>query len=260
MPRTRSRSYPAIELQEANQILRERLGELKQQGGMKHQEIAALLGYSSTSGGLGVRKIAALASYGFLEKNKGVYSLSSFGKYVQDLEPQGHAWAAAIGSAFYKPSLFEDLILTYQASGWLPENLPETLEENFQIAHNASRTAARIFLKSGQFAGVLDGHRIRQASASADIDAPKDQGSLAAAASGERPAPRVQSRFHLTAGKLAVFSLELPEEMTEEDYALIHKHLNYQASHYASLLSSRTVTKPPEPLPFRGRRGISRNT
>ena len=262
MKRTRSRAYPAIALQDAYQILRESLGILGPHG-KKRQEIAALLGYSSTSGGLGVRKIAALANYGLLEKRGDVYTLSAFGGYLRGLEPQGRDWAAAISSAFHKPSLFEDLVLTYRACGRIPNNLPEVLEEHFQIAHNASKMAARIFLKSGQFAGALDGHSILPTGTPVGIEKLESHASATSALPEDPPAESSQSasaQFKLSGRKRAFFSLELPDELADEDYLRIQQHLTYWASHFASFRHSDTVEETREPLPFRGKKGLSRNT
>ena len=238
--RQRSRAYPAIELREAFQILIERLRALL--GVLKPKsEVASLLGYSSTSGGLGVRKIVALVSYGFLEKRGNRYTVSSFGEYLLSLDRQGREWDRAIRSAFLRPPLFEELMSTYKASRRLPVNLSEVLESQFEITPKASSSVASVFLKSGQFAGALDGLEIvpeevfaEQTSLaqvslarSEEAEPGKTTSAVAAALPPVLGPESIYAKFGLPRRRTAVISVEMPDDADDEDRRIVLRQLNY---------------------------------
>lgn len=148
----RSRAYPAMDLEEASGSLRKILASEWRE--RTRAQVAEALGYASGSSGIAVRKVAALGHFGYLRYRNGLYSPTELAIRVVSAERR-EDMEAALRQAFMEPALFRDVLFKYEVLGRLPWRLADALADH-GITASAKEEAARILLRSGTYAGVLD--------------------------------------------------------------------------------------------------------
>lgn len=238
--RVRSNAYPGIDLEQAANML---LGDLQSLDGTRQtrDDLARMLGYSSGSGGVAARKIAGLVHYDFLslDRRKGCYVLSSFGRYVRELVPEGPEWEAALRAAFQRPVLFKDIVEMHAAAGKLPPDLAETLARDHGIRPKASHDAARIFMASGLYAGVVEPNGVLKVERPPSKVVPVPRVGLPSVRPRDTsvPAGLEETRptdthtltwsFPLPGRPNARMSLELPSNLTEEEFEVLQRNLDF---------------------------------
>ncbi len=158
MKKSRSRAYPAIDLEEAYSLFQNEFADLGAEP-QARKTLVGLLGYSSSSGGIAGRKVAALVQYGFVERHGDSYSVSKFGDYLRTLKAGSRALDSAIETAFFKPPLFREIVAEYERFGTLPNDFQELLAKHFRIAPRACSQVEQIFVSSAIFADVLNAGR-----------------------------------------------------------------------------------------------------
>lgn len=242
MPRkARSRAYPALSLREAADAVTHLRGVLGG-GAWDRQPLAEALGHRNAAGGPGARKIAALTQFGLLRRRNGRYSFTELGETLALFRDQDEL-GGALRQALRQPPLFAALCRRYEPEGRLPSQLHHALVRDHGITPAASGLAAEIFLRSAQYAGVVDveGRFVATAPVTASPASPAAGPEIAAArevreaGSPERPtrarradeealAPG-QQRFEIALGGGRRAVLVLPASPTSRDLALLRKQL-----------------------------------
>lgn len=237
--RQRSRSYPGYDLQECVELaalIRAGLGS-----GV-HDRLALATAIGSTGlTGASTRKIAALAQFGLIVKASEGYSLSSLSERitrpVHDAER-----GEAIAEAFVQPDLYRDVLEGFQSDGRIPAMLSSILVRFHRIQDAAANDAARIFLDSGRYAGVIDeeGRIVKQSplkempTATDRDDLRQDQaiddpqGDLVgkiidAIPSKSHPTMEQEFKWALTQGRTA--RLSVPVDLCANDIRLLKKQI-----------------------------------
>jgi hypothetical protein len=130
-------------------------------------ELMKAMGYAGNSGPSG-RAVASLGYFGFIEKVSGSeYKVSDLGMRSIYTEPSNKA---ALREAALEPSLYAQLYERYKAST-LPElaQLKNTLVLSYKINDTSAETAAKDFMATMRFAGLLgDNGKLGDIEAEAD--------------------------------------------------------------------------------------------
>lgn len=233
----RSKAYPVLALEPAVDAVLTVLEELGK-GAHDRDSVAQALGYGKGHG-LAARKVAALVQYGLLTLSQAGYAPSPLAErlwHPVDANERNHALVEACTS----PTLFHALLQRYAEDGQVPGALRNILVREYGITSKAATDAAKNFIESARFAGLLDGeNRFRTAQPEHDSDAePVSSGSPVATDSqrrtenpaqprggpGRQPgeaAPGSQS-FQL-ALSTGTARLELPARITRKDLAKLRK-------------------------------------
>ncbi len=263
MKKSRSRAYPAVDLEEAIEIFRGRLAKLDAEP-IARDWIVEALGYSSSSGGIAGRKVAALVQFGFIERRGNLYAVSKFGDYVRTLKPGSPDWEAAMKTAFFRPLLFQEIVAAYEHFGRLPSYLRDLLAKNFRIAENACRQVEELFVASAIFAKILTaGRRFITKENEKILSSVEQQRDDPPAASAQGPSRRRSHELILEPGEAVVgpwrypmpsgtsfaVAFVLPENLTEEDHTFISNQLPRTAE---SLRDLRPPVRPVRPQPVPG--------
>src|SRR5262249_29168984 len=115
----RSRAYPLVDLQVANELLRTKLTALGE-ASVDRDDLAKTLGYSSAQGGVAARKIGALVQYGLLTRQSKLYRMSRLGRQLLSLKAGSPDFKSALQVALEGPMLFRQLLERYRPEGRLP--------------------------------------------------------------------------------------------------------------------------------------------
>jgi len=164
---TRSRSNPALSLEEAFARLEKMKEEIGLNGPFSRETVVKGIGYSSVSGTSG-RAVAALVHYGMLDRLKDMYTLSELGKKylvpTSDIERE-----QAIEDAALQPTLFKDVFDDYVGQV-LPNKLANILTVKYGIQYKVAGSAVKIIESSFRFAGLLGNNNIlaRKVTATSD--------------------------------------------------------------------------------------------
>jgi hypothetical protein len=245
---SRSRSYPAINLPEALEVLRKQVEGLGE-GAHDREAIAQALGYTSGTSGIAARKIAALVQFGLLWNQRGLYEPTKLAREIL-AERDENRLKEKLRAAFLHAGLFHEIVQDYLAKGQVPRLLAHALR-SYRIVHNARDEVARIFMDSALHARVMDSNGIFEKDFFASMgQAPPEE----PAAPAEEPAVEEESphaspqpsefegqvlRFYLTDGKLARWLL--PLRLNEQDLAILRAQLTM-------LETQVQVNKPAAPL------------
>jgi len=223
--RTRSRAYPAIPLIAAVEAVRQLVGSLSWAAN-ERDAVARAWGYKNGKSGQAGRKIAALRQYGLLRSEKKQYLPTRLARRIVSNDPA--ELQEARREAFLEPSLFKELVATYQPEGRLPSALPEVLTNKHGISDSAKHDVAEIFLASGQLAGVLNasGEFLpKRPEPGTAVLNPTAQGH--SHAGNESRPEKILSRqvyqMRLTGQRFA--ELTLPTNLNAKDLQLLRKHL-----------------------------------
>lgn len=229
MSRERSTAYPILELASAVRIVREDLRNLGEEA-MNREALARRLKYQSGSGGLAARKIGALVQYGQLTRSGGLYRLSLLAVRLQGIEEAEAEYRQIVQAAFERPPLFRRVLSRFRLEGRLPADFPRVLASDFGITEKASQEAAGVFVRSAQFAGVLnaDGRFVPLAA---------DSGT--AGQVGESAHDSTTFTWHLP--DLRAAALKVPLEVTAQDGELLESQLKAKAERLGELLGTSAV-------------------
>lgn len=256
MKKSRSRAYPAIDLEEAYSLILGKLSDLGVES-QTRQKLVAKLGYSSSSGGIGGRKVAALVQYGLIERHGNSYSVSKFGDYLRTLEAGSQAFESAIKTAFDKPPLFREIVTAYEQFGELPSDFCELLGKEFRIAPKACPQAEKIFVSSAIFANVLNPGRgfveKENVQLLESVDK-RDEVEAAASSSSAKPPRELKLepgesflgpwRHPLPSGLSFAVAFLLPQVLSEEDHDFILNQLKRIAESLRELRPPVEATGP----------------
>ena len=149
----RSSPYPGADLAscvDAVEKFKKQLGT----GSHDATAIAGAIANGKVTGPL-ARKIAAMVYFGLLEKSGKEYRLSDNSSKITNPFNVGEK-ESTIREAFTMPKLYATLLEKYSGEGEVPRQISNILHREHGIAESASKFAADIFLRSGQYAGVLD--------------------------------------------------------------------------------------------------------
>lgn len=223
MKKERSRSYPVLDLGLAYEILVVRLARLGSSR-LDREALAEILGYSSAGGGIAARKISALVQYGMLDYRDDLYELSPRAHRLQSFEAGSEEFLTAVRVALEKPALFKSILARYRPLGRIPEDLARVLTEHYGITARASEDAEAVFIRSAQFAGVLDaeGH-FREAPKS---PARPVREFVAPSPPQATEIPRLPFPLPIKGGRAA--GLQFPPEMTGRDLEILEKRLQFE--------------------------------
>lgn len=247
---SRSRAYPAIDLQEALEVLQKLVSGLGW-GEHDREAIAQALDYSSGSSGAAIRKIAALAHYGALRRRQGLYSPTDLARTL--LDPKGAPdLRAALREAFLNPALFREIAETYLPAGRVPRLLAHSLHTH-RIASNARDEVARVFMASAQFAGILAADGVFEPSYLESIGRGP---AVQPRSEGEKPAESAPVeeeqifKLYLTDGKSG--EIRLPHRLNDQDIRILKKQIEV-----LEIQVDANKAAPPLSFPRRQDRGSS---
>ena len=265
MKKSRSRAYPAIDLEEAYSLFVNRLSDLSA-APQARENLLEMLGYSSSSGGIAGRKVAALVQYGFVERHRSRYSVSKFGDYLRTLEVGSRALDSAIQTAFNKPPLFREIVSAYERFGELPSDFRDLLGQEFRIAPRACSQVDEIFVSSAVFAGILNPGRkfvekenfrlLEDVEQRGDDARAKDLPAASAKDSRELKLEPRESflgpwRYPLPSGTSFGVAFMLPQELSEEDHVFVLNQLQRIAESVRELRPPVRATGPKPVAPPR---------
>jgi hypothetical protein len=149
--RKRSRSNPGVDLEECVALSRKVQQELGF-GDHTRLAISQALGSNGITGST-ARKIAAMAAFGLLRKAGEGYSLT--GLFRKLLRPLPGEEPKILKECFMTVPLYQELLERYRPDGFIPASLPAILERHYEIVHPAGNQAAKVFLSSAIYAGLL---------------------------------------------------------------------------------------------------------
>ena len=251
--KNRSRAYPSLDLHEAIDVLR-LLVEVHDFREGDRDCIARLLGHASGLSGVAGRKVAALVHFGLLERRESRYRLTALSRHICDSVAE-ESFRSALRRAFLIPPLFRELVDSYRPTGAIPRYFAEALPDH-GVTEAARHEVARIFMASGEYAGILaaDGVFLDEKSG-APLPSPKATPKQEAVPAQEAPPvnnmqavvtapdPNIQTlRFFLTDRKMA--EIKLPAGLNEDDLHLIRAQVDF-------LELQVRLSRPATPLPFR---------
>ncbi|TAJ13452.1 hypothetical protein EPO56_03160 [Patescibacteria group bacterium] len=150
--KARSRLYPRYDLEDSIKFI-ESVSKL---GGSRvsNEAVAADLG-KAVNNSTFIGRVSSSKQFGILIQESGKLSLSSIGKEI--MFPRGDSEkSVAIKSAFSTPALYRELIDTFNGKT-IPDQaaLGNRLVHDYGIEGAAKDSAARNFIRSAQYAGVL---------------------------------------------------------------------------------------------------------
>lgn len=153
--KVRSRAYPLLDLPAAI-LAAKKIYQNLGRGPHSRAALARGMGYTGFCGAAS-GKIGALAHFGFLERFAGNYSVADFALPLFDDSrnfSQKEIFAAAA-----KPALFAALAARFSGQV-LPKNLPAILISDYGISFAAAPLAAKNFIATFEFAGILKENRL----------------------------------------------------------------------------------------------------
>lgn len=252
----RSRAYPALTLKEAIEVL----GRIVRALGWvasSRDTIAQALGYANGSTGLAGRTVAALGHYGLLDRKGHIYQPSLLAERVL----RSDEWTIrrqALREAFLKPTLFKEIVDSYEAHQRVPEGLAHALPD-FGITDSAKQDVAAIFLESAQYAGVLDptGAFLRRPSPHGPLEVVDEElEDTQRATLGRRIAtpelPPQRLEFTLTEGKQV--RIEVPQNLNERDLDLLRSMIGFLEEQIQANRPAAAVVPWPSRVDTRGPR------
>lgn len=147
----RSVAYPGFNLEssiESVKTLRLKLGD----GPYSREQAAIELGYKGVNG-VSATKIAACVHFGLLDRTNNTYSLSELAKSIIASTSENEKLSSIV-EAIKTPVLFSKIINAYDNQS-LPLSLNNILDRQYGIISKKSKTVAKLFKESAEFAGIL---------------------------------------------------------------------------------------------------------
>lgn len=232
--RRRSRSYPGYTLEECIRwatIVRSDLGS----GPHDRHSIAKALGSTGLTGA-STRKIGAMVHFGLMKRDSEGYSLSGLSERI--LRPvDASERSDSVAEAFIHPDLYAELLKRFEPDGHIPSRIANILIRDHGIEDTVAEDAARVFLASGRFAGILDENARITSRATFDVPAAvPEEADFAPDTDVMTSSPVILSgtvspstagiqsfKFALTRNRTA--SLTVPFELSANDVLLIQKQI-----------------------------------
>lgn len=149
--RERSRGYPQYSLQDCLDALRQ-IVEALGSGPFTRDSVAVGMGMSPGSGAAN-SKAAALVHFGLLSRSAGAYSITELAStYLHPRAEPERDHATSIAAT--QPALFAEIFDRFQGKA-LPSMLPNILTRDMGIVAKQSEDAAKLFIRSAEYAGLL---------------------------------------------------------------------------------------------------------
>lgn len=146
------RRYPGANLRECVQMLDQVVGRIGT--GVHDADVIAEALKMSPAGGATKRRIAAMATFGLFNRTNKGYEVTKLAKSI--LRPLPGELPELLQEAFSSVPLYKEVEETYKDEGRLPDALPIIFERRFGISSGNGEYAARVFVDSARFAGVID--------------------------------------------------------------------------------------------------------
>jgi hypothetical protein len=231
----RSRAYPVIPLEEALELLKQQT-EVLGWGYHDRNAIAQALGYVGGNSGIAARKIAALVHFGLLGLRSSLYSPTSLAHRILEVT-EGNRPRAALQAACLNPSIFREIIQRYELVGRIPRQLAAALTMDHGIQDNAREEAARVFMASAVFAGILEGNgafreeyfeTANRPRPIAFVKIPSSPASnlLALEQEGPREAPSWSQEFKFLVTDNKEVEIRLPAPLNEQDILILRAQID----------------------------------
>ncbi len=212
-------------------------------GAFSRETLAKDVGVGVSSGAFST-KFASCGHFGMIAGRGNDIRITTLGRRITDKIDDAD-FRAALVEAVQRPTLYRQLIAVFSGS-IIPSGLPNILFHKYEISANAKDNAARAFIDSLKFAGLLDAeNRLIAAPESAEAhelgennsDAESSdlfhsnssqKGSQSDTSSGTGSGMHQQSiRISLTEGKIAF--LQVPDRLTPRDIKILRAQINVLA-------------------------------
>ncbi len=151
----RTIAYPTVTLEHAVNCATE-LSKRLAKGPYTRNDAAHVLGCSESSG-IVAAKMAACIHFGIMSNNGNGYYLSPLGERL--VASDNHDRSRDLMQAIQSPVLYSKILGDFNGQK-LPKNFEKVLVLSYEIGESVSYRAARNFIKSTEYAGVLKRGRI----------------------------------------------------------------------------------------------------
>lgn len=159
MPGARSKAYPAIALGEATEKLQQLFKKLGSSSSYNKETFAQGMGYNGSNNGAFQRAVAALIQYEMIQKSGNSYVLTGIAQKIL-FPTTSEDRINAIKEAALNPAVFSQIYNDYKGQE-LPDLLSNILVTNHGILPGAKDKVVSLFRTSMEYAGLLDGNRLR---------------------------------------------------------------------------------------------------
>lgn len=232
----RSRSYPAVALAEAVDLLR-KLPLDRSSHWLSDDAIAMAWGHASANSGQAIRKLSALGQFGLLIGKGGLYSPTALADRMLQERTQA-AFQVLLREACRNPALYQDVFQRYESVGRVPVALAPALVLDHGIQESVQDEVAGLFMSSAVYSGILDDYGVFTDEYFDETHHPRPSkvaiASPAPSASGAEqvgknevaePQDGQKLSFFLTEGKLA--DLRVPGRLNEQDITLLRAQIDF---------------------------------
>jgi hypothetical protein len=221
--REKSAQYPSYDLSSCIEFVQvvDRLGGKKQ---VAEGSLLSELGLSSSNTKSYTGKLSSCRQFGLLDFKAGLLSITERARLLlyptEEEEQREIQHKRLMIEAFRSPTLYQNLIKKFDGRPLpSPDTLANILMNEYRIAKAVMKSAAKVFVSSAKFAGVLGDDNVLQVGRQYEAIA----GEVPAAESeisetGEKPPPigQVHSlKLALLSGKSA--SITVPSDITKAD-------------------------------------------
>lgn len=153
--RERSKAYPSYNLQdcvENSRKIKEALGK----GKYSRDALAEAMGFSPNNADV-QRRISSMVQFGLLEKYVKENSYSLIADRIDKItHPKNPSEVIeTLKELFYLPTLYIEIMDKFTPDQQIPKQLANILYRDHGITQSASSDAAKVFLESGIYAGIL---------------------------------------------------------------------------------------------------------
>lgn len=226
----KSAQYPAYDLSDCMEFVR----AVDKLGGKQVSEGSLLseLGLTSSNTKSYTGKLSSSKQFGLLESKAGLLSFTERAKRIlyPTEEPREVQKKKLIIEAFRSPPLYQKLIKRFEGKP-LPNILANILMNDFKIAKAVMNSAAKVFISSAKFAGVLEDDNVLQVGRTYEaITGEALPADTEIHEMGQKPPPMGQVhslKLVLSSGKSA--AITVPSDITRADVERLKSMLDLLA-------------------------------
>jgi hypothetical protein len=230
----RSRSYPAVALPEAVELLR-RFPLDPSSPWRQGEAISIAWGHASANSGLALRKLSALGQFGLLIGREGLFSPTDLGNRLLRIDCDSAVFATLLREACRNPPFFQDVFQRYDSVGRVPVLLGAALAREHGSQESVQEEVAALLMSSARHAGILDEYGVftdeyydetHQPRPSPAPGAPLSRQGASSEGRDTETEPRDLQKFSflLTEGKSA--ELQVQGQLNESDISILRAQVD----------------------------------